>query len=348
MSTIGRHWKSLAALALATTVGLAGGLATTGQAAAQETWRIQSLWQAGSINQKVFERFAENVTEASDGRLVIEPLPVKAIVAHNETLEAVGSGVLDGQQSAAAYFAGRDPAFGLLGDLNAGYEDPYQMTLWFYHRGGLELARELYRKHNLFFVGPVLWGVESIPMTKKVETVADFEGVKLRMPEGPASDIFRRIGAAPTNIPGSEVYTSLERGVIDGTDWGTLAMNQDLGYHKIAPFPIYPGIHSMPVGDVAINLDRWEALPDDLKTLFETAVRDFNLDMIQTIEAADLKARAAARKDGATLVDWSAEERQKLRQVAVEVWGDYGSKNDLANRIFESHRAFLQELGLLD
>ena len=36
-----------------------------------ETWKIQSLWQAGSVNQKVFERFANNVTEASGGRLAI-------------------------------------------------------------------------------------------------------------------------------------------------------------------------------------------------------------------------------------------------------------------------------------
>ncbi len=324
------------------------GLSLAGEATAQEVWRIQSLWQAGSINQKVFERFAENVKTASDGRLVVEPLPVKSVVAHNETLEAVGSGILEGQHTASVYFAGRDPAFGLLGDLNAGYENPYQMTMWFYQRGGIELARELYRKSNMYYVGPVLWGVESIPMSKQVDSVAAFEGVKLRMPEGPASDIFRRIGAAPTNIPGSEVYTSLERGVIDGTDWGTLSMNQDLGYHKIAQYPIYPGIHSMPVGDVAINLDTWEALPEDLKRIFELAVRDFNLDMIQTLDSGDIGARQAARDDGATLIDWSAEERQKLRQVAAEVWADYGSKNDLAKRIYESHHAFLKDLGLLN
>lgn len=344
MTDIRRRWAKFATPVLAAILGLT----LASEALGQEVWRIQSLWQAGSINQKVFERFAENVEAASDGRLVVEPMPVKSVVAHNETLEAVGSGILEGQHTASVYFAGRDPAFGLLGDLNAGYEDPYQMTMWFYHRGGLELARELYRKHNLYYVGPVLWGVESIPMTKQVDSVEAFEGVKVRMPEGPASDIFRRIGAAPTNIPGSEVYTSLERGVIDGTDWGTLSMNQDLGYHEIAPYPIYPGIHSMPVGDVAINLDTWEALPDDLKAIFETAVRDFNLDMIQTLKAGDIEAQQEARDVGATLVDWSAEERKKLREVAAEVWADYGSKNELAKKIYESHVAFLKELGLLD
>lgn len=330
----------LAIVALAL-VGLADG-------ARAETWKIQSLWQAGSVNQKVFERFAENVTKASGGRLKIEPLPVKAVVAHNETLEAVGAGVLDGQQSAPVYFSGRDPAFGLLGDLNAGYENPYQMQMWYLYRGGLDLARELYKKYNLYFVGAIWWGVESMPQKHPIRSVADFKGVKMRIPEGPASDIFRKIGAAPANIPGADVYTSLERGVIDGTDWGTLGMNQDLGFHKIAKYPIYPGIHSMPVGDVAINLDKWNALPDDLKVLFEMAVRDFSRDMIQSMAIEDLKAEVEAKKEGVTLVNWSPEERKKLRTVAESVWKEYGSKNDLAKRVYESQVAWLKELGLLD
>ncbi|MCZ7566088.1 MAG: TRAP transporter substrate-binding protein [Burkholderiales bacterium] len=325
----------------------AASLAIAGPAAA-ETWKMQSLWQAGSVNQKVFERFAENVAKASSGRLKIEPLPVKAVVAHNETLEAVGSGVLDGQQSAPVYFAGRDPSFGLIGDLNAAYENPYQMHMWFEYKGGNALARELYRKHNMYFIGGLWWGVESMPLKKPVRTLADFKGIKLRMPEGPASDIFRRIGAAPVNIPGSEVYTSLERGVIDGTDWGTLGMNEDLGYHKIAKFPIYPGIHSMPTGDVAVNLDKWNKLPEDLKVLLAIAVRDFARDMIQSMAVQDASAEQKARKANVELVDWSAEERKKLRAVAASVWKDYGAKNELAGRIYASQVAWLKELGLLD
>lgn len=317
------------------------------QARAEDNWQIQTLWEGGSINQKVVERFADNVEQMSDGRLTIEVLPVGAIVAHNETLEAVGSGILTGQQSATTYFTGRDPAFGLLGDLNGGYEDPYQQTLWFYQRGGLELARELYAEHNIHYVGPVFWGVESLPMKERVEGIADLEGVKLRMPEGSSSDLFRLAGASPTNIPGSEVYTSLERGVIDGTDWGTLSMNQDLGYHEIAPYPIYPGFHSMPVGDFAVNMDAWNELDDDLKAIVETAVRELNYDMIRTIKAADLKAKEEAVAQGAELVSWSEDERHNLRELAAEVWAEYGEKNDMTRRIYESQMAFLNELGLI-
>jgi TRAP-type mannitol/chloroaromatic compound transport system substrate-binding protein len=318
-----------------------------GGAAHAKTLKIQSLWSAGSENFEVFKRFAENVGKASGGELTIEPMPVKSVVAHNETLEAVSAGILDGQHTALSYFSGRDAAFGLLGDLNTAYETPYQMQQWFYARGGLEIARELYKQHGLYFIGPVWWGVESIPVSKKVATVEQFEGVKLRMPEGPANDIFHKIGAAPVNIPGSEVFTSLERGVIDGTDWGTLSMNQDLGYHKIAQYPIYPGIHSMPTADVAINLDTWNSLSDEHKALLEMAVFAFSNDMIMTMKVKDMAARQKAQADGAELVDWSAEERKKLRAIAAGVWKEYSERSPMAKKVYDSQIAWLKELGAL-
>lgn len=334
-----RHCKIIVA-AVAVAMALGG-------AAHAETLKIQSLWSAGSENYKVFKRFAENVSEASGGELVIEPLPVKSVVAHNETLEAVSAGILDGQHTALSYFSGRDAAFGLLGDLNTAYETPYQMQQWFYARGGLEIARELYKQHGLYFIGPVWWGVESIPVSKKVATLEQFEGVKLRMPEGPANDIFNKIGAAPVNIPGSEVFTSLERGVIDGTDWGTLSMNQDLGYHDIAPYPIYPGIHSMPTADVAINLDTWNSLSEEHQKLLEMAVFNFSNDMIMTMKVLDMEAVQKARADGAELVNWSAEERKKLRSIAASVWKEYAERSPMAKKIYDSQIAWLKELGAL-
>ena len=77
-------------------------------------------------------------------------------------------------------------------------------------------------------------GVESVPARKPLRTLADFKGVKMRVPEGLGAEIWRRAGVGVVTLPGSEVYTALERGVIEATDWGTLGMNEDLGYHKIA------------------------------------------------------------------------------------------------------------------
>jgi len=323
------------------------GAALANQANAATTLKIQSIWQPGSVNQEVFLRFCENFNAASGQELQLECMPVKSVVAHNETLEAVGSNILQGHHSFPGYFAGRDPAFGLLGELNAGYETPYQFQMWYYYGGGLELAREVYAKHNLYYVGPVFWGVESVPLKEPVKSLADFEGLKMRVPEGPSSDLFRDLGVAPVNIPGAEVYTSLERGVIDGTDWGTLGMNERLGFHEIAPYALYPGFHSMPAGEVAINMDTWESLSESQQQLLEMAVRDFSRDLIQTNVVQDMEARQAAKDKGTELIDLSTEDRDKIRQMAADVWQKYGDANEMSRRILDSHMAWLKELGLL-
>lgn len=338
------RWTIRALVAMALWLGVAA----TGQTETTFQWKMQSLWQAGSINQRIFEDFCERVGEMTGGRLQIEPLAVGSIVAYNETLDAVGAGLLDAQHGGTGYFAGKDAAFALIGDLSGGYETPHQMQTWFEYGGGKELARELFAAYGLYYVGGVWWGVESIPSKKPIRTLADFKGVKIRTPEGMGQEIFKLIGAAPVNIPGAEVYTALERGVVDASDWGTLGMNQDLGYHRIAPFPLYPGFHSMPAAEIAVNMDKWNALPDNIKLIVEVATRDFARDMIQQIALVDLKAAADAKAQGVTLVNWSQAERRKFRNIAREAWAAWAKKSPMAARVLDSQLKFLKKLQLID
>ena len=167
-------------------VGLAVASTAT---AADHNWKMQSLWQAGSVNQKVFANWTDDVKKASGGRIEITPLPVGAVVGYAETLDAVGAGILEGHHSGGPYFSGKEPALALTGDLSGGFENPYQMQMWFYYGGGIELAREIYKKFNIHYIGPVWWGVESIPAKKAINTLEDFKGVKVRVPEGLGAEI---------------------------------------------------------------------------------------------------------------------------------------------------------------
>ena len=311
-------------------------------------WKLQSFWGGGSAPQKVIESFAANMKTASGGNINITVLPNKAIVAHNQTLQAVGSGILDLQKSTPCYYAGIDAAFGLLCEMNAGYSNAYQFVTWYYQGGGLELARKVYAGHGLYYIGPVPWGVEAIPTKEPIRTVADFEGVKIRMPEGPSSDLFRAIGAAPVSVHGSEVYTALEKGVITATDWSTISINDGAGLHDVAPYVIYPGIHSIPMGDVSMNLDTWNSLDAKTRTLLETGVRILVLDMLQTFEKADADVLAAAEEKGIILIDWSPQERAKFRIAAQEIWAAMAAKSPLAQEVYDSQIAWLKSIGQID
>ena len=331
-------------------IGLA--LAVTGlnSHAAEWTWKVQSLWQPGTTNQKAFERFAANVNKMTGGRLEIKTLPVHSVVKHSETLEAVGAGILDGHHSGGAYFAGKEAGLQICTELNGAFENTYQAQLWFEYGGGTELCREAYAKFGTYYVRPVWFGQESMPFNKPLHSIDDFKakGIKMRSPEGMGAAIWRRIGAGVVTLPGSEVFTALERGVIDGTDWGTLSMNQELGYHKIAPYPLYPGFHSAPAADVAINMGKWNALPDDVKAIVEVATKEFARDMVQSIIMDDIAAADAAMSQGVTLINWTAEERTRFREVAMIEWDAFGDKSPLARKLVDSQVAFLKKLHLID
>jgi TRAP-type mannitol/chloroaromatic compound transport system substrate-binding protein len=313
--------------------------------AADYEWTWQSFWQAGTVNQRAFERFAANVEEKSDGRIRIEALPVDAVVPPGELMDAVAANILQGMNGGTGYFVGKDPAFALLADFNAGYSDPWDLTAWFYEGGGNEIARELYGRYGVHYLGPVLWGPESIPSKMPLTSIADFQGIKMRAPEGMGAAIWSKIGVGVSTLPGTEVYTALEHGKIEATDWGTLGMNDELGYIDIAPYATYPGFHSMPAADVAINLDLWNSLPEDLQQILLEATVEFNRDSIETNREQDEKF--AAERDPATLIDWSADERKALREVAREVWEEWGAKSEAAQEILDSHIAFMEERGLL-
>ncbi len=310
-------------------------------------WKMQSIWQAGNIQQKIFEDFAASVARASNNRLQIEPLPVGTVVGPNECMDAVAAGVLDAMQGGSTYWTGKDAAFALIGDLPGGFDNPYQMQEWYEYGGGLALTRELYAKHGCHYVGPTWWGVESIPSKKPLRTLEDFKGVKMRVPQGMGQDIFKKLGAAPVNLPGSEVYTALERGVIDAADWSVISANDDLGYHKIAKYPMYPGFHSMPACDNSVNAAKWATLPDDLKAIFEVCVRDHSRDMVQRLAVADAKVISQAKEKGFEPISLSDADRRKFREVSMTVWDEYAKRSPMAKRINESQVAFMKSIALL-
>ncbi|WP_353171834.1 TRAP transporter substrate-binding protein [Paracandidimonas soli] len=313
-----------------------------------QTWRIQTLWQPGTLTQQAFERFAANVNQKTDGGIKIIPLPAGAVVGVNETFDAVRRGILQGQHPAVVYWSGKDPAFAVLGDLNGAYDDPRDAEEYFYEHGGLELLREAYRPHGLFPIGVVWWGAESLPATRRVDTPEALSGLKIRLPQGMSSDLLSKFGAVPVNLPGSEVFSALDSGTIESTDWGVLSMNDELGFHDRAKFAIYPGIHSTPAGDVSIPLKTWERLSPETQALLEEAVREFGRDLRDSLEQADKEVAAKLKDKGVELIDWSPEDRLRFRNAAIEVWQSYGKQNDLAKRAVDGQIEFLRSKGLIN
>jgi TRAP-type mannitol/chloroaromatic compound transport system substrate-binding protein len=323
------------------------GLALAGAAApaaAQHKWKVQNLYGPNTTVYKDFQTFAARVKEATNGAVAIETFPVATIVPQAEALDAIKAGLLDGAVGTMAYQGGKEPAAAFW-DLTAGYDNPLHLMMWYRQGGGNEVMNKIAAKWNAVFLGPVILGLESIPSKKPIRSIADFKGVKMRAPDGIPAEIFAKLGASVSVMPGTEVYTALDTGKIEATDWGTLSVNDEAGYNRIAPYAIYPGIHSMNSVDFVLSKRKWDALSAQQKATVLAAVDEWSLRTWMSQEQDDRKA--AAKRDPNTLVQWGEKEKAEFRKVAEQVWEKWSKKSPLAKEIYESQVKFLKSIGKL-
>jgi TRAP-type C4-dicarboxylate transport system substrate-binding protein len=338
------HRHTLARLLAAATLGL-----VANSALAQEySWRFQNSEPSGSPIFGYIDEWTDLVKERSGGRIEIELMPVGSVVEYNETLDAVAAGILDGHVTDMSYWAGRNPAFGLLANPVGAWAAPEQMVDFIENGGGKELATELLGSYGLHFIGVTTPGLESFVSRVPITKVDDLKGIKIRAPEGLVGNVFAAAGASPVNLPASEVYTSLDKGVVDAADYSAFSVNQAQGLNDIAPNPVYPGFHSMPLIEVSINKDTWDSLPDDLKQVMEETVKELQLNWIAATAADNEKALETAQANPAiTIHNWSDEERAKFRAIAQGEWQKVATQSPEAQEVFDTLTTYLREKGLM-
>ncbi|XWN30288.1 MAG: TRAP transporter substrate-binding protein DctP [Devosia sp.] len=314
--------------------------------AAAETFRMQTFLGAGASTTKAFEAMAEELRETTGGEVDITVLPGRAVVGAAETIEAIENGLLDGQYTAPSYFAGKDPAMGVLGDTLAAYPDSATRDGWFTDGGGLELAQELYDGYGLHLICAIYWPPEQIPSTVPINTIADLEGLKMRAPGGLASDLLNRAGASLVNLGVGESVTAMETGTLDATDLANIALNVALGMHNKAKYSVLAR-HSMAVTEMSVSKAKWDALSDENKAAFEAACNEMSASLKTTLTEEDAAAaQKAADELGVTMIEFGPEDAAKFRAMTQQVWDDWGSRSEMAGKIVASHKAYLQSLGL--
>ena len=220
------------------------------------------------------------------------------------------------------------------------------------HGGGKEMLQKIYDslmpgKIKVLGCGP--YGKEAFVSTVPIRGVADLKGLKLRPPEGLAADVFRRAGASPSSIPFSEVYTSLEKGIVDAADASVYINNHASGFHKIAKYPLYPGIHSMANLQTIINKRVWDKMSASEQAAMESLTYSIWASKLRDsrLEGLDQVAKDKAAGD-LTIINWSTEERKKFREIAVESWNAFAAKSPLAKEALESNLSYMKKIGLLD
>ncbi len=335
------------ALALSAAVVLGAGAAL----AADRVLKIQTSSNASHASLAYLnEVWVPKLESMTGGSLTVELLPVDAVVPRRETAEAIAVGILDGDLTSINYFAGIDPAFALMGDLIAGYDSADQIQAFCAQGGGKEMLQKLYDTHfpGVHVIGCGAYAREAFVSKVPVRGVADLAGLKIRSPEGLAADVFKRAGAAPVSMSGSETFGALEKGVIDAADNSAYANNDANGMHKIARYPIFPGIHSTPILQFTLSEIVWEELTEAEQVALETWYLAAYNGLRQYFDRLDRQLVARDKAAGELeVIDWPQNERDALRVIAQEAWADFAAQSDLAQEVFDTHIAFMKQAGLL-
>lgn len=326
---------------IAATAALALALGTPDPAAAQQKWKMATSWGGGPLMEIGAKAFADKVAFLTDGRVEIEVFPGGTLGKALAVAETVKNGVAEVGHTWMGYDWGKDKTTVAFGGF-AGSMDSERMIHWLYEAGGADLWRQ-FRDEE--------FGVVSFPCfirtaeaflhsRKPVRTLDDLKGLKLRT-AGAWLEISQTLGAAPVTMPGAEVYTSLERGAIDATEWGTLYENISSGFHKIAKYVIIPGVHQ-PVApfEVMINKDAFAALSERDQKLVELAAKLVTFESWTRIGHEDAKALDFFRKEGNEIIELDVSVQKEAKRIANE-WADQVAKeNPWFAKVIESQRAF--------
>lgn len=326
-----------------------GVLAMPAVARAQEAveWRMQALWDGGTTPFEFEKAFVARVSELTDGKFDIKLFSAGQLVPAAQAFDAVRSGAFQMMKTFDGYEAGKIPAFAFTSTIPFGFPEADQYEAWFYELGGLEMAREAYGKAGLSYIAPTVYGEEPMHSTVKIESIAEMAGKKGRF-VGLASAVMGDLGVAVAPMATADVYSGLEKGLIDFADRGDLTANFEAGLGEVAKFIILPGVHQPTTATSYVaNTAAFEALPASFKAALAVAAREISGSLRQRILVQDTLVLDKYRAQGVEVIHLDPADIAEARVKAVASWTTATKGDALATRIVESQTAFMQSLGLL-
>jgi len=333
--------------AAAAATALAAALASAGPSAAQDkqthSFQMATGWAGGPLMDIGAQAFADKVKEMSEGRITIEVFPAGTLGPGLKVTETVKNGVAQMGHTWVGYDWGADPTAVLFGGY-AGSFDTEKMLHWLYRAGGAELQAEWrMEKFDVVSIPLFIRTAEVFLHSRKpVRTLEDLNGLKLRT-AGAWLDISRSMGAAPVTTPGGEVYTALERGTIDATEWGTLWEDISPGFHRVTKYVIIPGIHQPTAPfELVINKDSWAELSEEDQRIVRDAAFMTTINSWLTIGQEDAKALAFYREQGNEIVELDPEVQYAGREAGLKWAEGIAAENDWFKRVLENQEEFAQ------
>ena len=337
-------WKMIAGGAMAAMIA--------GSAAAQDRfqWTMVTSWPSGLPPQLMAEMFADKVRTMSAGRLDITVQPAGAIVGAFDVVDAVANGTVEMGHSLSSYWLGKNRAAPFFGAIPMTFEADQYLT-WLYEAGGMELWNRFFQEELGMDIVVMPGGLNITEFlawsNRPLQEIDDFVGLRYRT-VGWWGDILRDAGVAVTTMPGGEIYTALERGVLDAAEFASPWIDRISAFYEVTDYTSGPGMHQpASIMELTINRQAYESLPPDLKAIVDTAaeavtLRSWTMDYHYSMEAFEY---FQGRNE---FVRVSDEAQQAFRERAWAYLDQSSEQDPFFAEVWESVRDYYLRLNALD
>ena len=309
-------------------------------------WRLVTAWPKNYPGLGMApERIAKLVEEMSNGQMKITVFGAGEQVPAFGVFDAVSSGSHQMGHSGGYFWKGKAPAaqfftgvpFGLTAD---------EINAWTNRAGGLELWREVYEPFNIYPIPAGNTGTQMFGwFNKEINSLDDIKGLKMRIP-GIGGEVLKRAGGIPVTLPGGELFTALQTGVIDATEWVGPYNDLTFGFQKVAKYYYYPGWHEPgSMLELLINKDEWDALPNHLKVIIDTAAKAVNQDLLDEYTARNNKAlRELVDVHGVELRKLPDDVIAEFKDIANQILEENAEKDEIVKKVYQSYKNFKAEV----
>jgi TRAP-type mannitol/chloroaromatic compound transport system substrate-binding protein len=339
--------KTASAAAIAGTVAAGCGTETDDQKTAASPgktyeWRMVTTWPPNfHILGEYAVKTAKWIESISNGRLKIHVYGGGELVPALEVFDTVSYGAVEMGHGAAYYWAGKSPAAQFFTAVPFGM-NTQQLNAWLYDGGGIELWTELYANYNLVpFPCGNTGGQMGGWFNREINSLSDLKGLKIRMP-GLGGKVISKAGATSILSPGGELYTNLERGVIDALEWVGPYHDYLMGFHEIAKYYYSPGWQEPTATlELIVNKNAFDQLPDDLKEVIRVVSAAANVMILSEFEARNSEYFLRIKNEGKVSVrTYPDDVLERLQELSFEVINEMTAQDNFAKKVYNSYSIF--------
>jgi len=307
-------------------------------------WVQATPWVAAELSFQGIELRNEILKNMSGGRFIIETHPSGALMGAEDVFDATHDGTIDAFNASLHTFIGKIPASPMFAAMPLGLKrDEYQS--WYDYAGGKDLLMEMLEPYNFGYAQPVIIQTpEGLCWSNvKLDNLAAWKGLKFRT-KGIWADILQnpQIGAAVTTLASSELYSALERGIVDALEYSTPGTDLPLGFYEVTKYLMVPGFHqpATVLTDV-VNKDSWKKLPEDMRAMYEAANYAASLQWYSNYVLADAEALAFYESlPGLEIVVCPADLQKTFAGFADQEYAKNAATDPFFKKVYDSQRAF--------